>query len=154
MKTKGQAAVEFLMTYGWAILAAIIVIGVLAIYFRPSSLTQSQVILNAPLYANGWGFNTTTIAIEIQNQAGEAINVSSATVTLDNPTGITCTSEQTQDYVVAISGLQTIYLPCSGSLGSIGDSISGAVEVRIKRGGSLATPVSGSLSGTTASGAL
>ena len=28
---KGQAAMEFLMTYGWAILAAIIVIGVLVI---------------------------------------------------------------------------------------------------------------------------
>jgi len=34
MIKRGQAAMEFLMTYGWAILAAIIVIGVLAIYFR------------------------------------------------------------------------------------------------------------------------
>ena len=32
MQKRGQAAMEFLMTYGWAILAAIIVIGVLA-YF-------------------------------------------------------------------------------------------------------------------------
>ena len=32
MKNKGQAAMEFLMTYGWAILAGIIAIGVLA-YF-------------------------------------------------------------------------------------------------------------------------
>ena len=31
-KKKGQAAMEFLMTYGWAILAAVVVIGVLA-YF-------------------------------------------------------------------------------------------------------------------------
>ena len=34
MIKRGQAAMEFLMTYGWAILVAIIVIGVLAIYFR------------------------------------------------------------------------------------------------------------------------
>jgi hypothetical protein len=33
---RGQAAMEFLMTYGWAIIAAIIVIGVLAIYFKPT----------------------------------------------------------------------------------------------------------------------
>lgn len=37
---QGQAAMEFLMTYGWAILAAIIVIGVLA----------SFGIFNQPLY--------------------------------------------------------------------------------------------------------
>jgi len=53
MKTKGQAAMEFLMTYGWAILAAIIVIGVLAIYFRPSTLTSNSVIVTAPLYGVG-----------------------------------------------------------------------------------------------------
>jgi uncharacterized protein (UPF0333 family) len=53
MKTKGQAAMEFLMTYGWAILAAIIVIGVLAIYFRPSALTSNNVIVTAPLYGVG-----------------------------------------------------------------------------------------------------
>lgn len=41
MKRKGQAAMEFLMTYGWAILAAVIVIGVLAIYFRPSTVVDS-----------------------------------------------------------------------------------------------------------------
>ena len=32
-KKKGQAAMEFLMTYGWAILAALIAIGVL-VYFK------------------------------------------------------------------------------------------------------------------------
>jgi len=38
---KGQAAMEFLMTYGWAILAAIIAIGVLAAFgvFSPGKLT-------------------------------------------------------------------------------------------------------------------
>lgn len=36
---RGQAAVEFLMTYGWAILAAVIAIGVLAYFgvFSPKS---------------------------------------------------------------------------------------------------------------------
>lgn len=33
---RGQAALEFLMTYGWAILAAIIIIALLAIYINPS----------------------------------------------------------------------------------------------------------------------
>ena len=51
MSRKGQAAMEFLMTYGWAILAAIIAIGVLAYFgvFNPSRLAGSAAVLNAPL---------------------------------------------------------------------------------------------------------
>ncbi len=47
---KGQAAMEFLMTYGWAILAAIIAIGVLAYFgvFNPGRLAGSTGIINAP----------------------------------------------------------------------------------------------------------
>lgn len=41
MNKKGQAAMEFLMTYGWAILAAVVVIGVLAYFgvFNPGTYT-------------------------------------------------------------------------------------------------------------------
>src|SRR3989344_7880527 len=46
MKTKGQAAMEFLMTYGWAILVVLIAIGALAYFgvlspqkFLPKSCT-------------------------------------------------------------------------------------------------------------------
>lgn len=41
---KGQAAMEFLSTYGWPILAAIIAIGVLAYFgvFNVKTLTNSQ----------------------------------------------------------------------------------------------------------------
>jgi uncharacterized protein (UPF0333 family) len=149
MRKKGQAAMEFLMTYGWAILAAIIVIGVLAIYFRPSSLTQTQVTLNAPLYANTWAINESHVAIEVQNQAGEVINISSASVTMDTPSGVTCAHTLAADKTLSISGLQVITLDC-GSIGAPGTSFSGAVSVSIKRGGALATPVSGSISGTVA----
>ena len=53
---KGQAAMEFLMTYGWAILAAIIAIGVLAYFgvFSPGKLVGSSAVLNNPFYADSW----------------------------------------------------------------------------------------------------
>jgi hypothetical protein len=45
-----QAAMEFLMTYGWAILAAVIAIGVLAYFgvFSPGKYTSESCILNPP----------------------------------------------------------------------------------------------------------
>src|SRR3990167_2941907 len=69
----GQAAMEFLMTYGWAILAAIIVIGVLALYFRPSGLTPESAFVGTPFYAKAASVTGTVVEIEIQNNGGEAI---------------------------------------------------------------------------------
>ncbi len=50
MNKKGQAAMEFLMTYGWAILAAVIVIGVLAYFsvFSPANYIPTSCVLSAP----------------------------------------------------------------------------------------------------------
>src|SRR3989338_1126940 len=47
---RGQAAMEFLMTYGWAILAAIIAIGVLAYFgvFNPGRLTGAAILVAPP----------------------------------------------------------------------------------------------------------
>jgi len=80
---KGQAAMEFLMTYGWAILAAIIVIAVIAIYFRPSGLVSNQVIVNAPLYGVGVSMDGAagTIDVEVRNNGG-------ADLVLDNAAGL------------------------------------------------------------------
>ena len=52
MQKRGQAAMEFLMTYGWAILAAIIAIGVLVYFgvFSPGKLAGQSGILNTPFY--------------------------------------------------------------------------------------------------------
>ena len=62
---RGQAAMEFLMTYGWAILAAIIAIGVLAYFgvFNPGRLAGSQGIINPP-------FNVDAFVIEDEGAAG------------------------------------------------------------------------------------
>ena len=50
MEKRGQAAMEFLMTYGWAILAAIIAIAVLAYFgvFNPGRYTSEMCQVSAP----------------------------------------------------------------------------------------------------------
>ena len=52
MAEKGQAATEFLMTYGWAILAVIVIIGALAYFgaFSQGKYVTGQAIVNAPFY--------------------------------------------------------------------------------------------------------
>ena len=88
---KGQAAMEFLMTYGWAILAAIIVIAVLAIYFNPSSIVSTQTIIGTPFYSIGTTLSTTQVQVEIKNNGGVDVTISDATLTFSQPSGATCT---------------------------------------------------------------
>lgn len=92
MQRKGQAAMEFLMTYGWAILAAIVAIAVLAYFgvFSPSTYAPTICIMSAPLGCDidsvvlvndgGTGGLVDNVTIYIANGAGESINVTGAWV--------------------------------------------------------------------------
>jgi hypothetical protein len=82
MEKKGQAAMEFLMTYGWAILAAIIAIGVLAYFgvFSPGKYMPDACTINAPLGCDDHKVNTTGVYLIIRNGAGDTINMTSASV--------------------------------------------------------------------------
>jgi hypothetical protein len=102
---KGQTAIEYLMTYGWAILIILIVAGVLAYYgiFAPSGFLgptargfgQVQVL-------NPWSLATTgTMTLNLENRVGGTINITSVNMTLDSvtytktlPTQIEITSGQ------------------------------------------------------------
>jgi hypothetical protein len=79
---KGQAAMEFLMTYGWAILAAVIAIGVLAYFgvFSPGKYMPEACVLNAPFGCNAALVNTTGVYITIQNGVGSLATVTNVTV--------------------------------------------------------------------------
>ena len=81
---KGQSALEFLMTYGWAILAAVIVIGVLAAFgvFSPSKYIPTQCVLSPPLGCekNQVAATTANIQLVIRNGAGEAIDLQSVAI--------------------------------------------------------------------------
>ena len=84
---KGQAAMEFLMTYGWAILVAIIAIGVLAYYgvFNTGKLVSDKVVVNAPFNAKGGqvlnGVAGDSIKLELYNGAGETVTLSNVIIT-------------------------------------------------------------------------
>jgi len=84
MFRKGQAAMEFLMTYGWAILAAIIVIAVLVWILNPGAVTPESCSLNPPLTCSDQEISEARgITIEIENGAGEDITVTAVNIGAD-----------------------------------------------------------------------
>jgi len=84
---KGQTAIEYLMTYGWAILIILIVAGVLAYYgiFAPAGFLaptargfgQIQVL-------NPWSLVAADgeLKLNIENRVGGEIDITGATVTI------------------------------------------------------------------------
>lgn len=94
MKKRAQAAMEFLMTYGWAILVVLLAIGALAYFgvLSPQKLLPERTTFAAPLpnldnaVIDG---ATNSIEVAFKNNKGVAITLP-LTGTLTPDTGVTC----------------------------------------------------------------
>lgn len=108
MRKKGQAAMEFLMTYGWAILAAVIVVGVLwYLLGNPANLAGNQFQVSAPLVAKGMVMSESGIDLNILNGAGSSIEV-----TLVNLTDEGCSWSGTSP-TIAVGDEQNFTITCA-----------------------------------------
>ena len=141
MSKRGQAAMEFLMTYGWAILAAIIAIGVLAYFgvFSPGKYVGSSAVVTAPFYANAWSLSQASGAtLELRNNGGETLNVTSVAYTVTDPSdgSVACT-EQTPSANVPSNALISVTLPCPGL--STGDTFKADITISYRKSGSGVT---------------
>ncbi len=157
MRTKrGQAAMEFLMTYGWAILAAVIVIGVLASFgvFSSSNYIPTSCSLTAPFGCDknqvtaSEGGNTLTLVIRNgggQNYIMQGANLTGCTassVTLGGfaITGTTLADQDPQSLIFTCAGgelvadekftgdITLLYRPVGGTIDL---SASGSVTVKV-----------------------
>lgn len=86
---KGQTAIEYLMTYGWAILIILVVGGVLYYYgvFSPSKLVGKSKTGFQQVDLVDWEVNAGTsanISVLLENRVGTAITVQDATVETAN----------------------------------------------------------------------
>jgi len=96
---KGQAAMEFILTYGWAIIVVLLMISALAYVgvLNPQNFLPSKCLFNAGLGCNdhvifddGSGIKVTLI---LTNNFGSPISVSDINITdLDNNAGCECSS--------------------------------------------------------------
>lgn len=138
MRKKGQAAVEFLMTYGWAILAAVIAIGVLAYFgvFSPGKYVTDSTVVTAPLYATGQRINATVAQIELQNNGGEDLNITRVFIDSTNAALSDCTWTGSQ--TLTPSQRVAFAATCASSL-QVGASYKGDVTIDYVKTGSTIT---------------
>ena len=82
---KGQAAMEFLMTYGWAILVVLISIGALAYFgvLNPSRFLPSSCLLFAGLACTDFAVGDNSITLLLQNGFGKDITIQSFNIIND-----------------------------------------------------------------------
>ena len=107
--SKGQAAFEFLTTYGWAFLVILIMVGTLAYFgiLNPSNILPNRCNMGAEFQcldhqiAAGLTPNTGTLRLRLKNNAGESVNIALAT-------SIVLGSESTTQYSCALSTIDGV----------------------------------------------
>ena len=143
MNNRGQAAMEFLMTYGWAILAAVIVIGALAAsgVFNPGKYIPTSCIMQTPFGCvdNQVAANTSAVFLVLRNAGGSSTDVLSVAVS-------NCGTYSTPITMVD-QNVSLFTINCGSSIGAVGEKFSGDVMI-------THTPTSGGLLNLTSSGSV
>jgi len=115
MNKKGQAAMEFLMTYGWAILAAIIAIAVLAYFgvFNPGRYTSEMCQVSAPFTCDDNSIaKAAGVDIILRNGGDEDFTATKIAITNCNDAGTVV------DVDIASGKTATVTAPCTLSAGT------------------------------------
>jgi hypothetical protein len=133
---KSQAAMEFLMTYGWAILAAVIAIGVLAYFgvFSPGKYISGNAVVNPPFYITAANAKASHgsfggVQLAIKNNGGENYNIH--TVIISN-----CGTYTGAPDAVLADTTATIIVECdAGNTLNEGDNIKGDITITYQKPG-------------------
>ncbi len=112
MNRKGQAATEFLMTYGWAILIVIVVGGILAYYgvFSPGKLMgTSKVGFSQVDVAQPWSLNAAgALSLKVVNKVGQDINITAIYINGVSkpitPSSVDVSAGATSDWITVTTG--------------------------------------------------
>lgn len=131
MRKKGQAALEFLMTYGWAILAAVIVVGVLWYMIgNPANLAGDDFQMSVPFVAEAMSMNSNgDVSLEVRNGGGNNVNITG--ISIDSDTGSCASISPNNEYAPGNTSIHTI--SCSGL--SSGERLSGTVLINYTEAG-------------------
>ncbi len=144
---KGQAAMEFLMTYGWAILVVLIAIGALAYFgvLSPERFLPEKCVVStgSGLFCDDYSASGTTVTLRIKNILTETVTISGISLSV---TGETCTDwSGPQD----ISADATQDLPITCSTLASGDKVKGDISITFAKVGGLNKTAAGQLVTTT-----
>ena len=145
---RGQAAMEFLMTYGWAILAAVIAIGVLAAFgvFNPGGTLPTVCTIGAPLGCNVGVADAAGVTFEMINGAGQTLTITDITVSGCVGTPNIDGTDLAASGLSVTTGQHTVAIPCTLVEGA---QFNGDITVSYRTSGSaLDQSATGQLSDT------
>lgn len=130
MDKKGQAAMEFLMTYGWAILVVLIAIGALMYFIKPSEMLPEKCTIptGSGLFCEKWSAQVGQIDLKLNNALAEQIIVTAATLT--DSEGNTCSLDALVPVTIAQgeSGTVTLDQGCV-ALAAAGRKVQGDLSI-------------------------
>jgi hypothetical protein len=103
---KGQAAMEFLMTYGWAILVVLAAIGALAYFgvLSPSKLLPSKCTLSPGINFGDCKASSTGLQVTLYDGLGVDIKEVNVTVVSKVGSSVTCNETQPAAGNIALLG--------------------------------------------------
>jgi len=130
MHKKAQAAMEFLMTYGWAILVVLVAIGALAYFgvLNPSRFLPNSCTIAPGLSCDAFKVNVDdTVELSIRNGMGKDLTIVGVNI---NATGVACTTPVTGESVadgavLDLTGAGNSLAGCS--VGAVGSRFRGDV---------------------------
>ena len=131
---RAQAAMEFLMTYGWAILVVLVVIGALSYFgvLSPSTLLPEKCTFPVSISCTDFAVTAGTITIGLQNGAGRDMIIRGVTANGDSlGSGNTCSTKAATILVSDFCPLGS-----SGTPPSNGCTFGGATSATLRNGGS------------------
>lgn len=129
MDNKGQAALEYLMTYGWALVVIAIVVGVLifmGILKPPTAATCTG--LDKLAYADHTMASDGNFSLYLSNSTGAQITSVAATAGKDF--GGSCASNKT-----TVNATDDFYIGCQSTGTTSGQTYKGTATVTYVRGG-------------------
>lgn len=104
---RGQSALEYLMTYGWALVVIVIAVAALVVLINPSTIQGDQCDSRfGPFTVSQSDVNADATTLVLVNQTGQSVTFTAATVTGTNPGNTTFTSGS-----VSLAGTGTTMSP-------------------------------------------
>ena len=112
---RGQAALEFLMTYGWAILVVLVIIGALAYFgvLNPDTLIPEKCSLETGINCQDWQLETDAMHLQLQNGIGKRIDIMNMTASESQGDGYCENITDPTPVGINNGNSQTLTLDCS-----------------------------------------
>ena len=131
---KSQAALEFIMTYGWAILVVLVAIGALAYFgvLSPDRFLPSKCTLQPGIACTDFKITPTVLTLYIQNSLGRDIGIDCAKAQLcGTQLGANCNSANPPNLgTMSNGGTLTLDLGTAGQVCNFGSGkYNGAVNI-------------------------